>query len=138
MKNLRQDRNLFVQLQDHIIEGNPFIENSKTMIENRSIVALLVYDISRKESFKNISKWLEEARSFSNPHIILVLVGNKSDLEEQYLKDCAIIILYFFFRKLRRQVSTKEGEVYAKNNNMLFFETSAKTYYNIDQVMFNS
>lgn len=46
---------------------------------------MLVYDITRKESFKNISKWLEEARSFSNPHIVLVLVGNKSDLEEQYI-----------------------------------------------------
>jgi len=47
-------------------------------------VALLVYDISRKESFTNISKWLEEAKSFSNPHIVLVLVGNKSDLQEQF------------------------------------------------------
>lgn len=100
-------------------------------IFQRSIVALLVYDISRKESFENISKWLEEAKNFSNPNIVLVLIGNKSDLEEQFFKN--IRQMNYFY--LRRKVSLEEGETYAKQHNLLFFETSAKTYYNIDTVL---
>jgi Ras-related protein Rab-2A len=45
--------------------------------------ALLVYDITNKESFENIAKWLEEARVHGNPEMVLCLVANKCDLEDQ-------------------------------------------------------
>lgn len=45
--------------------------------------ALLVYDITNVQSFKNVSKWLEEARMYGNPNLEVILVGNKSDLEAE-------------------------------------------------------
>lgn len=77
--------------------------------------ALLVYDITQRESFNHLSRWLEEARSNGNPNMTIMLIGNKSDLEH------------------RRAVSTKEGEAFAKEHGLIFIETSAKTAANVEQ-----
>lgn len=45
-----------------------------------SIGVILVYDITNRESFNNIGKWLDETRSYANDKISTLLVGNKSDL----------------------------------------------------------
>lgn len=76
--------------------------------------ALLVYDITRRESFNHLSRWLEEARQNGNPSMTVMLIGNKTDLEH------------------RRAVSTKEGEVFAAENGLVFMETSAKTAANVE------
>jgi Ras-related protein Rab-2A len=77
--------------------------------------ALLVYDITRRETFNNLSTWLEEARAHSNnKDMVIILVGNKSDMEA------------------RRKVKYEEGEAFAKENGLLFVETSAKTAANVD------
>ena len=75
--------------------------------------ALLVYDITRKETFVHVTKWLEEVRDNSSKTIAIILVGNKNDLEDQ------------------REVSYEEGEALAKENGLMFLETSAKTSCNI-------
>merc|ERR1712187_217259 len=75
--------------------------------------AIVVYDITNRHSFLNTSKWIEDVRSERGSDVIIVLVGNKTDLND------------------RRQVSTEEGEEKAKENNVMFFETSAKAGYNI-------
>ena len=75
--------------------------------------ALLVYDITRKETFTHAKKWLEEIRNNSSKNIVIILIGNKSDLED------------------KRQVSYKEGETFAKENGLMFLETSNKTSNNI-------
>lgn len=49
-----------------------------------SIAALIVYDITRRESFESISKWLHEVRSHSHEKVEIVLIGNKSDLNHKY------------------------------------------------------
>jgi len=72
-----------------------------------------VYDISNRESFKKLKKWLEDVRN-SNDKLVILLVGNKSDL------------------KAERKVSIEEGEEFAKANGMLFLETSSKTGVNVD------
>ena len=46
-----------------------------------SIGVILVYDISSRDSFNNINKWLDQTRSYSNEKITMLLVGNKSDLD---------------------------------------------------------
>lgn len=46
-----------------------------------SIGVILVYDITSKESFANISKWLDETRSYSNDKITMMLIANKTDLD---------------------------------------------------------
>lgn len=76
--------------------------------------ALLVYDITRRESFNHLSRWLEEARQNGNPSMTVMLIGNKTDLEH------------------RRAVSTKEGEIFAQENGLVFMETSAKTAANVE------
>eukprot|EP01041_Mallomonas_annulata_P003241 gene3241-6414_t len=76
--------------------------------------ALLVYDITRRESFTHLGRWLEEARQNGNPNMTIMLIGNKSDLEH------------------RRAVSTKEGEQFAQQHGLIFLETSAKTAANVE------
>lgn len=79
-----------------------------------TIGCLLVYDITRRESFDSVTMWLSELRKFCDPKIVIALVGNKIDLESS------------------RTVSYEEGNIFAEQNNLLFFETSAKTSQNIE------
>ena len=72
-----------------------------------------MYDITRKETFIHVTKWLEEVRNNSSKTITVILIGNKKDLED------------------KRQVSYEEGEAFAKENGLMFLETSAKTAYNV-------
>ena len=67
-----------------------------------AIGALLVYDI-----------WLDDVRTNSSKNVTVILIGNKKDLED------------------KRQVSYEEGEAFAKENGLMFLETSAKTAYNV-------
>ena len=85
-----------------------------------SVCAILVYDISNRESFEHISNWIEDCLAQSPKTVFMVLVGNKSDLEDY------------------RQVTFKEGEEMAKNNNIMFFETSAKTGENVEKIFEDS
>ena len=78
-----------------------------------AIGALLVYDITRKDTFIHARKWLDEVKNNSSKTITVILIGNKKDLEE------------------KRQVSYEEGEAFAKENDLMFLETSAKTSYNV-------
>jgi GTPase SAR1 family protein len=69
-----------------------------------------VYSVDNAESFKSIPFWIKEIKNQSHPDIKLILVGNKTDLSD------------------KREVSTEEGEQFAKENEMdLFLETSAKS-----------
>ncbi|KAL1124344.1 hypothetical protein AAG570_000973 [Ranatra chinensis] len=77
--------------------------------------ALLVYDITRRETFDHVSVWLEEARQFANPKTVVMLIGNKADLES------------------RREVTTEEGRQFALEHGLVFTETSAKTAKNVEE-----
>jgi len=77
--------------------------------------ALLVYDITRRETFNHLTRWLEEARQNANQSMCIMLIGNKSDLDH------------------RRQVSKEEGEKFARDNGLIFLETSAKTAANVEE-----
>ena len=81
-----------------------------------SVCAVLVYDISNRETFEHISNWIEDCTAQSPKTVFMILVGNKSDLINN------------------RQVSFEEGKEMAKNNNMMFFETSAKTGENVNNI----
>lgn len=78
-----------------------------------SSVAVVVYDVSSRTSFASSSKWIEDVRAERGADVVIVLVGNKTDLRE------------------RRQVSTEEGERRAREEGVLFLETSAKAGYNV-------
>ena len=77
--------------------------------------AIIVYEISNKKSFENISSWIEECKNTAPKSILMVLVGNKCDLDN-------------------REVSEEEGREFAEKNGMLFFETSAKTGKNVEEL----
>ncbi|XP_025023122.1 ras-related protein Rab-2B isoform X3 [Python bivittatus] len=82
--------------------------------------ALLVYDITRRETFNHLYSWLEDARQHSNAHMVIMLIGNKSDLEN------------------RRAVQKEEGEAFAREHGMVFMETSAKTAANVEEAFLNT
>jgi Ras-related protein Rab-6A len=71
------------------------------------------YDITNRHSFNNIGQWLEDVRAERGNDVVILLVGNKSDLSE------------------KRQVSPEEGELKAKEAGVMFIETSAKSGTNV-------
>ena len=85
-----------------------------------SVCALVVYDISRKETFENTSTWIEDCKTHSPKTVNIILIGNKSDLESQ------------------RQVTYEEGQELANNNGIKFYEASAKTGQNIEEIFSDS
>ena len=78
-----------------------------------SSVAVIVYDVAKRQSFLNTSRWIEEVRTERGSDVIIVLVGNKTDLVEG------------------RQVSIEEGDAKARECGVMFIETSAKAGFNI-------
>uniref|UniRef100_A0A671LFN7 Ras-related protein Rab-6A n=1 Tax=Sinocyclocheilus anshuiensis TaxID=1608454 RepID=A0A671LFN7_9TELE len=82
-----------------------------------STVAVVVYDITNVNSFQQTTKWIDDVRTERGSDVIIMLVGNKTDLAD------------------KRQVSIEEGERKAKELNVMFIETSAKAGYNVKQVM---
>lgn len=82
--------------------------------------ALLVYDITRRETFDHLASWLEDARQHANPNMTIMLIGNKADLSH------------------RRAVSVEEGQEFAKEHGLIFLETSAKTSLNVDDAFINT
>jgi len=93
----------------------------KSLISNfyrNSSLAVLLYSIDNRESFTHAENWLNELKSQAQPDIRIILVGNKSDLEDQ------------------RKVQKEEGEKYKEDQQLdLFIETSAKTGYNARNVL---
>jgi len=75
---------------------------------------LLVYDISDKNTFLNIENWMTSIKEESSDTIPIILIGNKCDLDEQ------------------RKIQKEEGEQFANNNNLKFFETSCKDGDNVE------
>ncbi|MBN3289484.1 RAB6A protein, partial [Polypterus senegalus] len=81
-----------------------------------STIAVVVYDITNPNSFNQTSKWIDDVRTERGGDVIIMLVGNKTDLAD------------------KRQISTEEGEQKAKELSVMFIETSAKTGYNVKQL----
>ncbi|KAF8390008.1 hypothetical protein HHK36_024528 [Tetracentron sinense] len=77
--------------------------------------ALLVFDITRRASFDNLKKWLHELREFGNSDMVIVLVGNKSDLGYS------------------REVGEEEGRIFAEKEGICFMETSALENLNVEE-----
>jgi small GTP-binding protein len=74
-----------------------------------------VYDISKHVTFENVERWLKELRDHAEPSIVVMLVGNKSDLRH------------------RRTVPTEEAMAFAENNSLAFIETSALDASGVDE-----
>ncbi|XP_003391777.3 PREDICTED: ras-related protein Rab6-like [Amphimedon queenslandica] len=80
-----------------------------------SAIAIVVYDITNSASFDAVDQWIEDVRAERGDDVVIVLTGNKLDLED-------------------RVISTEKGESKAKELNVIFVETSAKSGANIKQL----
>ncbi|XP_024382451.1 ras-related protein RABA5e [Physcomitrium patens] len=78
-----------------------------------AVGALIVYDISRRGTFENVGRWLDELRVHSDASVVVMLVGNKCDLDNI------------------REVSQEEATLLAQNEKMSFIETSAMDATNV-------
>lgn len=77
---------------------------------------IMVYDVTRKESFDHVQDWLNEVNRYANQGLCKkLLIGNKCD------------------READRKVTTEEGEKFADALGVQFFETSAKTKHNVEK-----
>eukprot|EP01015_Nassula_variabilis_P001205 TRINITY_DN1064_c0_g1_i6.p2 TRINITY_DN1064_c0_g1~~TRINITY_DN1064_c0_g1_i6.p2 ORF type:complete len:145 (-),score=28.04 TRINITY_DN1064_c0_g1_i6:61-450(-) len=76
--------------------------------------AVLVYDITRPNTFEALDKWIDDFRENAGEEAVVLIVGNKSDLEAE------------------RQISTQQGLEYANSRGLAFLETSAKEGTNIE------
>ncbi|KZV78493.1 ras-domain-containing protein [Exidia glandulosa HHB12029] len=76
--------------------------------------ALLVYDITNRDTFTSLPRWLSDARALGSPNLVTVLVGNKADREDE------------------REVEWEEASRWAADNGIHFIETSSITGDNVD------
>ncbi|XP_026874374.1 ras-related protein Rab-41 isoform X4 [Electrophorus electricus] len=81
-----------------------------------STIAVVVYDITNLNSFQQTSKWIDDVRTERGSDVIIMLVGNKTDLAD------------------KRQVSVEAAERKARDLNVMYIETSAKAGYNVKQL----
>lgn len=80
-------------------------------------IIFIIYDISSQESFNNINTWINFIKQVNTDNSMIVLCGNKTDLE--------------------RKVSTQEAQIVATKEKMLFFEVSAKNGENVNKMMYS-
>ena len=75
---------------------------------------IIVYDVTERETFENVSQWMHEIEKFANDNVCKVLVGNKIDMVD------------------KRVVTKEEGEELAKHYNIPYLETSAKNNIHVE------
>jgi Ras-related protein Rab-11A len=79
-----------------------------------AVGAMLVYDITKRQTFEHIPRWLEELRAHADKNIVIILIGNKTDLEDQ------------------RAVPTEDAKEFAEKEGLFFLETSALEATNVE------
>ncbi|CAA7407972.1 unnamed protein product [Spirodela intermedia] len=79
-----------------------------------AVGAMLVYDITKRQSFDHMARWLEELRGHADKNIVIMLVGNKSDLTTL------------------RAVPTEDAKEFAERESLFFMETSALEATNVE------
>lgn len=79
-----------------------------------AVGAMLVYDITKRQTFDHIPRWLEELRAHADKNIVIILIGNKTDLEDQ------------------RVVPIEDAKEFAQKEGLFFLETSALEATNVD------
>lgn len=107
-----ENKHIKVQIWD--TAGQERYKAITTAYYRGAVGALLVYDITRTNSFENVGRWLEELREHASPDLEVMLVGNKCDL------------------KNLRCVKTEDARAFAEQDNLQFIETSAMDNKNVE------
>ncbi len=85
----------------------------------KAVGALLVYDVTKKLTFTDTQRWLNELKQYVEPDCVVMLIGNKVDLVDRNDK--------------KREVSYEDAKGFAKENNLLFYETSAMSNFGVNE-----
>ena len=112
------DRNIRIQIWD--TAGQEAYRSITRSYYKNSTCAFIVYDITEKKTFDDVDIWLRDVREICFKNVLIYLIGNKNDLED------------------KRQITYEEGKNYADENNLVFFETSALTGNNIEEIFIQS
>ena len=109
-----QSKNVQIENQDiHLLlydtAGQEKFRSLIPMYTRDANIILLVYDITNKESFNNLSLWLKDLTNINFDEVIFCIVGNKIDLSD------------------KRAVTKEEGEKFGEEHDFIFQEVSAKT-----------
>lgn len=75
--------------------------------------AIVVFDITKKDSFTGAKSWVKELQRRGDPNVVIALAGNKADMES------------------KRKVQPEEAQQYAQDSDIIYMETSAKTALNV-------
>ena len=86
------------------------------MYYRSALIAIVVYDITRQQSYESVSYWINELKANADSRTVIVVCANKSDLDE------------------KRAVDESTAQVFAENNGALFASTSAATGLGIDRM----
>ena len=108
MKNIKIDgKEVTLEICD--TTGHEEYRKINEIFMKNTDIALIVYDITKRESFEELNNWIKSVKEINNnKNVIFGIAANKSDLYEQ------------------KVINKKEGEEFVKNNNVLFFETNTK------------
>ena len=114
-RNLRVARTKVVKVQMWDSAGQERFRAMTSVFYRNALGALLVYDITNPKTFSDLGIWLAELKQLAEPGTIIMLVGNKTDLEHS------------------RAVTFEQGRDYAERNGLLFIETSALAATKVDE-----
>ena len=113
-KSIRTDDGQRITAQIWDTAGQERYRAMTTAYYRGAVGALLVYDVSKHGTFENVQRWLQELRNHADANIVVMLVGNKSDLRHL------------------RAVETDEAVAFSEQHNLAFIETSALAATGVD------
>ena len=110
-----ENMNTFVRFTIYDLAGQGQFARVRQSYLTNAKAGFLVFDVTKRDSFKNVEKWYSEFLKGAGQDISIILIGNKIDLEDS------------------RDVSTREGELLAEKLNIPYLETSALNKDMVDE-----
>jgi small GTP-binding protein len=119
LKNVQLENGKMVKIQVWDTAGQDRFRSITKNYYKGAHGIILIYDVTEQKSFDNVKNWMAQIKEEVSERVSIVLVGNKIDDEDN------------------RKISTEQGESMAKDYEIMFFECSAKTGQNIDEIFNN-
>jgi len=110
------DDNTIIKFEIWDTAGQERYKSLAPMYYRNANCAVVVYDITQASSLEKAKAWVKELQRQADPNIVIALAGNKCDLAD------------------RRAIETEEAKAYANEADLFFFETSAKTSINVNEL----